>query len=415
MIRIQDLARMVAKRHRMPQKDAIKFLNTLVDVLMDGLQEEKVVKIKGLGTFKVTSVKERASVSVNSGEPVLIEGHDKISFIPDASMRDLVNKPFSQFETVVINDGVEFEDIEMSDSTMQEASPEEESSISEEEKTLEGNQEKETEQIVEEAVESVTEEVKETVVEEGNDAEEKMSDACVVASQKLSAFAEQPLHESVIEQVDIDDEVENSVNEQEDAPVNQEIVHHENDLEAEHNDSLIDESADDEEILDIEENEEDMKRFSWTKLLLILLPFVLVAFGLGYFVGKNVSNTPQTERTETVEQVEDSLSAKPVTESDAAAQPVEAEQKAEPSAKADDIQLSDEDLARANQKVAYGAYRIVGIDRVVTARAGQTLKSISVANMGPGAEVYVYAVNEGVTTLSEGQKVRIPKVELKKK
>ena len=147
MIRIQDLARMVAKRHRMPQKDAIKFLNTLVEVLMDGLQEEKVVKIKGLGTFKVTSVKERASVSVNSGEPVLIEGHDKISFIPDASMRDLVNKPFSQFETVVINDGVEFEDIEMSDSTMQEASPEEESSISEEEKTLEGNQEKETEQI----------------------------------------------------------------------------------------------------------------------------------------------------------------------------------------------------------------------------------------------------------------------------
>ena len=407
MIRIQDLARMVAKRHRMPQKDAIKFLNTLVDVLMDGLQEEKVVKIKGLGTFKVTSVKERASVSVNSGEPVLIEGHDKISFIPDASMRDLVNKPFSQFETVVINDGVEFEDIEMSDSTMQEASPEEESSISEEEKTLEGNQERETEQTVEEVVEDV--------IEEADTTDEKASDACVVAPQKLSAFAEQLLHESVIEQVDIDDEVENTVSEQEDAPVNQEIVHHENDLEAEHDDSLIDESADDEEILDIEENEEDMKRFSWTKLLLILLPFVLVAFGLGYFVGKNVSNTPQTERTETVEQVEDSLSAKPVTESDAAAQPVEVEQKAEPSAKADDVQFSDEDLARANQKVAYGAYRIVGIDRVVTARAGQTLKSISVANMGPGAEVYVYAVNEGVTTLSEGQKVRIPKVELKKK
>ena len=407
MIRIQDLARMVAKRHRMPQKDAIKFLNTLVEVLMDGLQEEKVVKIKGLGTFKVTSVKERASVSVNSGEPVLIEGHDKISFIPDASMRDLVNKPFSQFETVVINDGVEFEDIEMSDSTMQEASPEEESSISEEENTLEGNQERETDQMVEEVVEDV--------IEEADTTDEKMSDACVVAPQKLSAFAEQPLHESVIEQVDIDDEVENTVSEQEDAPVNQEIVHHENDLEAEHDDSLIDESADDEEILDIEENEEDMKRFSWTKLLLILLPFVLVAFGLGYFVGKNVSNTPQTERTETVEQVEDSLSAKPVTESDAAAQPVEVEQKAEPSAKADDVQFSDEDLARANQKVAYGAYRIVGIDRVVTARAGQTLKSISVANMGPGAEVYVYAVNEGVTTLSEGQKVRIPKVELKKK
>ena len=114
MIKIQDLAKIVAERHNKSEEEVTTFLDALVDVLLDGLHQEKVVKIKGLGTFKVTTVKERASINVNSGEPVVIEGHDKISFLPDTSMRDLVNKPFSQFETVPVNDGVEFEDIETS-------------------------------------------------------------------------------------------------------------------------------------------------------------------------------------------------------------------------------------------------------------------------------------------------------------
>ena len=82
------------------------------DIISSELKNGNQVKIKGLGTFKVQAVKPRESVNVNTGERVLIEGHDKISFTPDTVMKELVNKPFSQFETVVINDGVDTEELE---------------------------------------------------------------------------------------------------------------------------------------------------------------------------------------------------------------------------------------------------------------------------------------------------------------
>lgn len=108
----QEIAAKLAARHGLSQKEAESFMTHLVDVLQDALKDEKMVKIKGLGTFKVTTVNPRASVDVNTGERIVIEGRDKITFTPEASMRDWVNRPFAQFETVVVNEGVSFDEID---------------------------------------------------------------------------------------------------------------------------------------------------------------------------------------------------------------------------------------------------------------------------------------------------------------
>ena len=111
MAKIQDLAKYLSAKHKIQQKEAERFLTAVVDVLNEGLHYEKLVKVKGLGTFKVIEVKNRESVNVNTGERILIEGRPKITFTPDAVMKDLVNKPFAQFETVVLNEGVTFDNL----------------------------------------------------------------------------------------------------------------------------------------------------------------------------------------------------------------------------------------------------------------------------------------------------------------
>ena len=108
---VQEIAAVIAGKHGLSQQDAEAFVSSFFDLINEGLHSEKAVKVKGLGTFKVIDVRERESVNVNTGERVLIERHAKITFTADPVMRDLVNKPFAQFETVVLNDGVELEDM----------------------------------------------------------------------------------------------------------------------------------------------------------------------------------------------------------------------------------------------------------------------------------------------------------------
>ena len=109
-ISLIELAAVLSKRYGVNKKDATGFVTQMFDIIQQSLEQDKLVKIKGLGTFKIIDVDDRESVNVNTGERVLIEGHPKITFAPDALMKELVNKPFSQFETVVLNDGVDFED-----------------------------------------------------------------------------------------------------------------------------------------------------------------------------------------------------------------------------------------------------------------------------------------------------------------
>ena len=398
MIKIQDLAKIVAERHNKSEEEVTTFLDALVDVLLDGLHQEKVVKIKGLGTFKVTTVKERASINVNSGEPVVIEGHDKISFLPDTSMRDLVNKPFSQFETVPVNDGVEFEDIETSVDVEDTQDAEETgeaiidvetheapqavalAGLSENEPAAQPENEKDDEVLV---AENETDDVDITTEEAVTETEN------VTETESVT--------ETVTEEADSQEEALAETHQEEREPLPQ-----------------VTEEEQTENELDTEENEEDMKKISWTKLLLSALLIAAAAFALGYAVGQKASTSTSTEtpKAETVvKETPDSLK-----EGQATTTQAEAKEETQKAKVSDDMsQVTSEELERANEKVAYGAYRIVGVERVVTARAGQTLKAISDANLGPGAEAYVKALNDGVSTVSEGQKIRIPKVELKKK
>lgn len=107
---IQDVSRVLSERKGLNKKDASNFVNLMFDIIQQALERDGIVKVKGLGTFKIIDVDARESVNVNTGERVLIEGHNKITFTPDSLLKELVNKPFSQFETVVLNDGVDFDE-----------------------------------------------------------------------------------------------------------------------------------------------------------------------------------------------------------------------------------------------------------------------------------------------------------------
>mgnify|MGYP002624728830 CR=1 FL=1 len=108
---IRDLAAAVAPQFQLSQREMESFINRMFDVIREGLDADKQTKIKGLGTFKITTVKARESINVSTGERVLISGHDKMAFTPDSTMKELINKPFSQFETVVLEDGVDFPEL----------------------------------------------------------------------------------------------------------------------------------------------------------------------------------------------------------------------------------------------------------------------------------------------------------------
>ena len=112
MSTLKDLARIMAERNDMQRTESEQFVITMFDVLKEALAEEGQIKIKGLGTFKVQTMKERASVNINTGEKVIIDSHERVTFTPDTSMRDSVNKPFAHFDTVVLNEGVFFDDID---------------------------------------------------------------------------------------------------------------------------------------------------------------------------------------------------------------------------------------------------------------------------------------------------------------
>jgi len=398
MIKIQDLAKIVAERHNKSEEEVTTFLDALVDVLLDGLHQEKVVKIKGLGTFKVTTVKERASINVNSGEPVVIEGHDKISFLPDTSMRDLVNKPFSQFETVPVNDGVEFEDIETSVDVEDTQDAEETGEAIIDVETHEAPQAVALAGLPENepAAQPESENENEVPVAENEpDDVDITTEEAVTETENVTET--ESVTETVTEEADSQEEAFAETHQEESEPLPQ-----------------VTEEEQTENELDTEENEEDMKKISWTKLLLSALLIAAAAFALGYAVGQKAGTSTSTEtpKAKTVmEETPDSLK-----EGQATTTQAEAKEETQKAKVSDDMsQVTSEELERANEKVAYGAYRIVGVERVVTARAGQTLKAISDANLGPGAEAYVKALNDGVSTVSEGQKIRIPKVELKKK
>lgn len=485
----KELAKAITDKFSLDKADAERFVQQMFEVLGDGLQSDRQVKIKGLGTFKMLSVAPRKSVDVNTGEPITIEGRDKISFTPDASLRDKVNAPFAQFETVVINDGVDFSEIDKEFDEKEEPATDE-SSV------------KEKPVATEEVLPSEEElpAVKETTVQEETPAEENTSakeessaeEEVLTEEAETSAKNEEPSPKQ-------DEPVQEGLPVREGEAAQKTVSAEENpSLEEAEEKSFLEETEEKSSIEDLKEKltteeseevpstaetgEDEAPRRPFYKWLIAAVVAVVLIFGgaVYYFVhqiqlrdnriqhletvvinskaNKPVSKKKQPLLTEnvqpqkpmdaapkqsgeyevTIEQhLDNPVSQRHVAEKENASNASNAESKAlafvakdvradeakrTPNDKARKAQVSDPKEAQSatpdynkDVRVRTGAYTIVGVDKTVTFRAGQTLEGISKAYFGPGMECYVEAVNGGRTSFKAGDKINIPKLKVKKR
>lgn len=501
------LAQKLAEKTGISQQDAELFIRKMFDVANEGLQADKQVKMKWLGTFKVTSVKDRESVDVNTGERIVIEGRDKISFTPDTILKEIINKPFAQFETVVVNDGVEFDEIDRKFEAEEQLAENQQMDEAEEiPEPLDGSETSEEtseatgiSEISDTSETSDTSEISDTsetsdVIDFLDESEApSVSDKVVVIGESEPQYDASP--EIITETI-----VEKSVKEMKDEDEAEPTLELEATLEPE---PTLDPAPEPEQISapdsepvvesacasdsETSEDSESYDTFESTKkgvviprYLVIVACFIIVALigGIGWFAfnygkmaaqrdhlalqldnfhqgNKAAKPTPAPLSQEEImrkKAIEDSIrmaqasEAVKMAEADgkqadkkdsllAAKQQKDAEAKkqAELNKRADAKKLAEAKKAAEAKKlqaekaaahasakydqdarVRTGAYRIVGVAEVVTAREGQTIEAISKRYFGPGMECYVEALN-GSGKLKAGQKVKIPKLELKKK
>ena len=499
------LAQKLAEKTGISQQDAELFIRKMFDVVNEGLQADKQVKMKWLGTFKVTSVKDRESVDVNTGERIVIEGRDKISFTPDTILKEIINKPFAQFETVVVNDGVEFDEIDRKfeaeeqlaeNQQMDEAEeipePLDGSETSEETSEATGISEiSDTSETSDSSEISDTSETSDVIDFLDESEAPSVSDKVVVIGESEPQYDASPeiITETIVEksvkEMKDEDEAEPTLEPESTLEPTLEPTPEPEQISAPDSEPVVESAcASDSET---SEDSESYDTFESTKkgvviprYLVIVACFIVVALigGIGWFAfnygkmaaqrdhlalqldnfhqgNKAAKPTPAPLSQEEImrkKAIEDSIrmaqasEAVKMAEADgkqadkkdsllAAKQQKDAEAKkqAELNKRADAKKLAEAKKAAEAKKlqaekaaahasakydqdarVRTGAYRIVGVAEVVTAREGQTIEAISKRYFGPGMECYVEALN-GSGKLKAGQKVKIPKLELKKK
>ncbi len=400
---IQTAATTLAKKYNISAAEATAFVEAVFSIVSDELTMGNQVKIKGLGTFKVQTVKPRESVNVNTGERVLIAGHDKVSFTPDAAMKELVNKPFSQFETVVINDGVDTEDLERiplgydSDSTKSAETAEpapvvvveqqvadkqyvsEQKSFGQESYSA-GQQEMVDDTLKNDDILNTKENIADNVMEkaEREDAQklDTAPDAVAVATKFLSIK-----NKELSDAGDISTEKVTRFSEEVD------VV-----------EKTISEDTD----------EEDVDASSHRLLRVVALLSLAVIIGLGVFFWKKLGNSMDRKAATVV-----GVHQRQVSTAQAAShnlQPNTASRQSEnrPSVvKTDSFATLNNDV-----RIRYGAYNIVGVDRVVVLRKGQTMESYSRKLLGPDMVGYFQVLN-GCNTMHAGDTMKVPRVELR--
>lgn len=463
---LQLIADTVAKKHKITVKDAEKFVSAMFDVMNEGLKTDKLVKVKGLGTFKVQAVKPRESVNVNTGERVLIEGHDKVSFTPDATMKELVNKPFAQFETVVLNDGVDFTDIdskyeneaalenadettvstnnaaipetkvvslneeETTDSTNETANGAQETTIEQYTSTVKDSvetvsePEKDHEMVVakqEVAIETEAEPIKntsETTEEEPiplvetqpeNIAEEPTVTAEMpVATEQILEDANQTQPENIAEEpiatpetpAATEQKLESANQTQPENIVKEPIATPETPVTTEQKQ---------------EETAEKPKKINWLIWSAIGFFVIAIMYFFGYKFGKDaalrdnavaVSAQPKSKPTAKAKQAKQHSSAKVAQTTTKQIQPTPKQ-----------VQSPIDDTEKFKQlsndkRIRYGAYDIIGIEKVVVLKKGQTMQSYSRKALGPDMVAYFQVLNNA-TTMAAGDTMKVPKVELR--
>lgn len=456
---LNGLADKLAEKSGLSQIEAELFIRKMFDVCHQGLAADKIVKMRWLGTFKVTSVKERESVDVNTGERIVIEGRDKISFTPDNILKEIVNRPFAQFETVIVNDSVDFESIDKK----YEDSLEDE----EQEESLE-----KPKPIIE-VVEPTETPLPDVVSEETTQAEAVSSSEPTTSGViDFLDVPENPSEDGSVVVVGEDSTIEPQTTVSQEVPTEEIPSSVSDDIQAdsrEENSNAEIEAETDAEIEADDEVEIRRRHFIIPKYVVIIASFTLLLLigGLGWFAfnygqmaaqrdhlelqlaqyktDKNVVSKPANVKSQ--EQLlqekarQDSLRMAKANDAIKAAERADSLKSAavdkemsvknlktdEKSAELKKKSATDKKRDKAAEhakvvsdkydsdpRVRTGAYRIVGVDQVVTVGEHQTMATLSKRYLGPGMECYIEALN-GTSTIKSGQKVKIPKLELKKK
>ena len=527
------LAKAVASKRGLTQAEAERFIATMFEVAGAGIQEDKLLKMKWLGTFKITSVKDRESVDVNTGERILIEGRDKISFTPDNILKEIINKPFAQFETVVVNDGIDFSDIDEKFANMEREEEElqlqkeqecHDEEVVQEEQNAEQPQKEELSQEEEQPREeehSQEVELNEDLSQEAKKSQESLLDAELQSQEggqkdELSQEVNTPISEETvalsselknaeISEDDISETSEDNISQTSDDTISKTeengipeevgmLISHlkENKSEAEEIERVeeakvkeeaevpkaaeahVEKTPEEAKVVVSQSNVENKKQPEYDETLdedeayasdhhhlvipkyvvaLVSVVFVALLGGLCWFAFiygkmqarqeqmemqlKAIKPQPQPKPKPTVVASVDT--AKSVASSD---DKTDAENALANGAQANNEQTDHAQLAmkkkakqdsirmaQANNavkmaekasvylndpRIRTGAYRIVGVEKTVTAKSGQTLAGLSKLYLGPGMECYMQAIN-GCSEIKPGQKVKIPKLELKRK
>lgn len=463
-----DLTRDVIAKYGLDKEAAERFVQQMFAVLREGIEREKNVKVKSLGTFKITSVNARESVDVNTGERIVIEGRNKITFTPDVVLRDRVNSPFAQFETVVLNEGVDFSQTDSENDTadvteeMENSSDVDEGVVTNEtEKTM--PVQSETDAALEKPasaseasvpVPENTPSAPEKPVAKTEEATSSSHDAVAndMASLNISSLHIANVHIDAMHSAKKTEEANTNTSSQPQCATTQE----ETDSSKTQVAAECIERLKNENFALKNENRKLKnscrrsailyKRAMWIMGVVSAVAIVLVAAGIwGIYYHLSIEQQNKTQlatlqkdydllsnrfrtlvnekdaQTENVSFMTASASNASSTPSasnasapaSAASPSHEEAKKPAVTVKAPETKAPAPSTYDADSRVRTGAYQIIGIDKTVTLRQGQSLKSISRAYLGEGMECYVEAVNKG--QLSVGDKVNIPKLKLKKK
>ena len=419
MAKVNDFARELSERYGLSLSDASDFIGAMFDVVNEELDDtDSSVKIKGFGTFKVSAVSARASVDVNTGERIIIDGRNKISFTPEVLLRDRVNRPFVQFETVVLNDGVDFSEIddemnELSDSVI--------------ETETQGEQLSPTAPTDQPTDQSANQPI----------STEQPQGVQLSPTAPTDQPTDQPSPSEPASKV-VNTEEHRDMARRLMAPKSESIDDDNNKADEEKSANDIDES-DDEGIV-IGGCKQRSPRMMY--VLTIASFVILVSIGIGmYFLYQRIE-----EKNHVIDRLETRLYAQQDTVVAVEPQCVVSDTiasndalKAADAHTAENIKKEKKDSVRASNskaatgstavmsaaptattpsdynydvRVRTGAYIIVGVAKVVTVQPGQSLASISKAYLGEGMECYVEVLNN-CHTVKAGDKLKIPEVKLK--
>lgn len=393
-----DVCAVLVSKNGLEDKESQRFVKAMFDVIQEGLAEDKIVKVKGLGTFKIIEVESRESINVNTGERVLIDSHSKITFTPDSVMKEIVNKPFSQFETVVLNDGVDFPDDNVAETVIPTPTTVEKTMVDNEPLSDTNN-------------ESIADD--KDVTPEGQDVAQDFRGETELESEPAAEPESQ-----TAEPEDTDDDISSDI------------------------------QTDEYE----EESGRSISLFKWIAAVVIVLVFMAGAAYGGFVYGQYVIQEELAHKQMVQDLKQAETLSKKVAAANAAEQDnasvdatkigamaadihddnINKEEKSSEKAPEKALEKSSEKAseksnetmeeshdkyAQMDARVRTGAYRIIGLDRTYKAKGGQTTDDIANRTLGPGMACYIEVFNgiNSKTTIKEGQIVNIPKLQLKKK